>query len=140
MTCAPARGRGTETGSTALACTVAYTGLRRDEALWMRVEDVDLAAGILAIVDYDPLKTAKSAQPLPMPSRGDHAQVDDPGVARRLARVHDVPEPAVVADADQHGRTLLVGLRQVEGRPAVQARQRAGGEGLPIHGVLRMLG
>jgi integrase len=52
----------------ALAAVVAYTGLRRDEALSLRVEDVDLPGRMLAIVERDQrLKTLGSAQPVPIP-------------------------------------------------------------------------
>jgi integrase len=49
------------------ASLVAYTGLRRNEALYLRVEDLDLAAGILAVVARRRLKTLASAQPVPIP-------------------------------------------------------------------------
>lgn len=53
----------------ALASTVAYTGLRKNEALFLRVEDIDLAARMLFIVSRrgNRLKTERSAQPIPMP-------------------------------------------------------------------------
>lgn len=51
------------------ASVVAYTGLRRDEALKLRVEDVDRSAGVLEVVarSRSPLKTAASAAPVPIP-------------------------------------------------------------------------
>lgn len=49
------------------ASTIAYTGLRRNEALYLRVEDVDLTAGVLAVVARRRLKTLASAQPVPVP-------------------------------------------------------------------------
>ena len=53
----------------ALASTVAYTGLRKDEAIYLRVEDVDLPNRMLYIVDRSShrLKTEGSAAPVPMP-------------------------------------------------------------------------
>ena len=47
---------------------VAYTGLRKSEALFLHVEDVDLAAGVLHLVDRKAhrLKTECSEQPLPI--------------------------------------------------------------------------
>jgi integrase len=52
----------------ALGATVAYTGLRRMEALWLRREDVDVAQGTLAIVERaGRLKTLASAAVIPMP-------------------------------------------------------------------------
>ena len=53
----------------ALAATVAYTGLRKNEALHLCVEDVDLAGRMLLIVERKgrSLKTAASAQPVPVP-------------------------------------------------------------------------
>lgn len=53
----------------ALVATVAYTGLRRNEALHLRVEDVDLAGGLLHVVDRQAnrLKTEGSARAVPIP-------------------------------------------------------------------------
>lgn len=52
----------------ALAATVAYTGLRRTEALYLRVEDIDLEARMLLIhPGRHRLKTEDSAQPVPIP-------------------------------------------------------------------------
>lgn len=51
----------------ALAATVAYTGLRRDEALLLMVEDVNLATGLVAVVARRRLKTEASAAPVPIP-------------------------------------------------------------------------
>lgn len=53
----------------ALAATVAYTGLRRDEALFLRVEDVDIPGRMIFVVDRASrrLKTEGSAAPVPMP-------------------------------------------------------------------------
>ena len=54
----------------ALAATVALTGLRRDEALRLRVEDVHLAEGYLAVRGHGRrLKTRASAQPVPLPDQ-----------------------------------------------------------------------
>jgi integrase len=52
-----------------LASTVAHTGLRRNEALRMRVEDVSLAERVLWVVarGEDGLKTAGSEAPVPIP-------------------------------------------------------------------------
>lgn len=49
------------------ASVVAHTGLRRTEALTLRVEDLDLAAGVLAVVARRRLKTVGSAAPVPVP-------------------------------------------------------------------------
>ena len=51
----------------ALAATVAYTGLRRDEALTLMVEDVNLAAGLLTVSDRQRRKTERSAATVPIP-------------------------------------------------------------------------
>jgi integrase len=52
----------------ALACVVAYTGMRKNEALNLRVEDVDLDGRMLLIVERsERLKTIGSAQPVPIP-------------------------------------------------------------------------
>lgn len=51
----------------ALASTVAYTGMRRNEALYLRREDVDFERGVIFIVERKRLKTYDSAQPVPMP-------------------------------------------------------------------------
>lgn len=50
----------------ALASTIAYTGLRRDEALWARVEDLRLEAGVLEVSNRRRLKTEASAAPVPV--------------------------------------------------------------------------
>lgn len=56
----------------ALAATVAYTGVRRGEALNLRVEDLDLPSGLLRVARrrrrWRP-KTKKSAAILPVPDR-----------------------------------------------------------------------
>ncbi len=51
----------------ALTATVAYTGLRRDEALTLMVEDMDPAAGLITVTDRRRLKTLASASPVPVP-------------------------------------------------------------------------
>jgi len=51
----------------ALASLVAYTGLRRDEALRMRIEDVRLSSGVLYVVARTRLKTEASEAPVPIP-------------------------------------------------------------------------
>jgi integrase len=52
----------------ALAATLAYSGLRKLEALRLRVEDVDLPRSILQVRRHGrKLKTRKSAAPVPMP-------------------------------------------------------------------------
>lgn len=53
----------------AAASTVAYTGLRRSEALNLHAEDVLLPEGILLVVARRRLKTAGAAQPVPLPPR-----------------------------------------------------------------------
>lgn len=50
----------------ALACTVACTGLRRMEALHLRVDDVDPARGFLWVVARRRLKTEGSAAAVPL--------------------------------------------------------------------------
>lgn len=51
-----------------LACVWAYCGLRRNEALRLRVEDVDLAQGFLYVKpNGEDLKTEGSAAPVPIP-------------------------------------------------------------------------
>jgi integrase len=71
----------------ALACVVAYTGMRKNEALHLRVEDVDLAGRMIAIVERsERLKTIGSAQPVPIPD----ALV--PILEAWLARRMDEPE------------------------------------------------
>ena len=53
----------------ALAATVAYTGLRKSEALSLQLSDVDLSGSILAIVARRRLKTVGSAAPVPILAR-----------------------------------------------------------------------
>ena len=54
----------------ALVSTVAYTGLRKMEACCLRVEDVDLEAGLILLVERKDraFKTSNSAQPVPIPA------------------------------------------------------------------------
>jgi integrase len=65
-----ARSSGWEGGRLyALAATLAYTGLRKLEALRLEVQDVDLARSILHVRRHGRrLKTRKSAAPVPMPA------------------------------------------------------------------------
>lgn len=51
----------------ALASVYAYTGLRRNEALLLRVEDVDLVERIVNVSGRSRLKTEGSAAPVPIP-------------------------------------------------------------------------
>ncbi len=51
----------------AMAAVVAYTGLRRDETLWTKIEDVDLVAGCLRVVARHRLKTVASEASVPIP-------------------------------------------------------------------------
>jgi integrase len=53
----------------ALASTVAFTGLRKTEALRLKVEDIDLDARIILVVSRagSDLKTEASAAPVPIP-------------------------------------------------------------------------
>lgn len=51
----------------ALASIVAYTGLRRNEALYLRVEDVRLSERFLVVSGRRRLKTESSAAPVPIP-------------------------------------------------------------------------
>jgi integrase len=51
----------------ALAATVAYTGLRRNEALYLTIPDVDLTARCIRVVARRKLKTRASAQPVGLP-------------------------------------------------------------------------
>jgi integrase len=51
----------------ALVATVVYTGLRRDEALYLMAEDIDLEARTLAVVPRRRLKTERSARAVGMP-------------------------------------------------------------------------
>lgn len=54
----------------ALACVLAYAGLRKMEALHLRAEDVDLRGGFLRVrPNGRPLKTRSSAATVPMPDR-----------------------------------------------------------------------
>lgn len=53
----------------ALVTVVAFTGLRRDEALRLRVEDVALDPGVLWIRPRRRLKTTASAAPVPLADR-----------------------------------------------------------------------
>ena len=50
-----------------LAFTIAYTGLRRDEALTLQVQDVDLTTGLLTVSDRQQRKTEASAAAVPIP-------------------------------------------------------------------------
>lgn len=51
-----------------IASVVAYTGLRKQEALRLQREDVDLNARLLYVVARHRLKTISSAAPVPVPS------------------------------------------------------------------------
>lgn len=53
----------------ALTAVVAYTGLRRDEALWLRRQDLHLADGWIEVEPHHRrrLKTLDSGQPVPAP-------------------------------------------------------------------------
>jgi integrase len=51
----------------ALASVVAYTGLRRNEALRLQLEDLDATAGVLQVVARLRLKTVGSAAPVALP-------------------------------------------------------------------------
>lgn len=51
----------------ALAATVAYTGLRRDEAMTLTVDDVNLAIELITVSDHLRRKTEKSAAVVPIP-------------------------------------------------------------------------
>ena len=53
----------------AAASVAAYTGLRRDELLFLRLEDIDLSGGLIRVVPTGErgLKTRDSAQPVPIP-------------------------------------------------------------------------
>lgn len=53
----------------ALVSLVAYTGLRRDEALWLRLRDLHLAEGYIEVEPHHrrQLKTLESGQPVPVP-------------------------------------------------------------------------
>jgi len=51
----------------ALAASVAYTGLRRDEALTLRLDDLNLPASLLIVSDRHRRKTEKSAAVVPIP-------------------------------------------------------------------------
>jgi len=54
----------------ALVATAAWTALRRGELLWLQVDDVDLEARCIRVVDRAShrLKTEKAAQPVPIPA------------------------------------------------------------------------
>jgi integrase len=51
----------------AVAAAVAYTGMRRDEALTLQQSDVNVSTGLITIVARRRLKTAASAAPVPIP-------------------------------------------------------------------------
>lgn len=53
----------------AMVATFAYTGIRKNEGLFLQVGDIDLAGRMLAIVprERNRLKTERSAQPVPIP-------------------------------------------------------------------------
>ena len=51
----------------AVVSVVAYTGLRRNEALRLQCVDIDLTAGLLNVVARHRLKTEASAAPVPIP-------------------------------------------------------------------------
>lgn len=53
----------------AMVATTAYTGMRRNEVLYLQAEDVDVEGRMVLIVERDGrhAKTAASAQPVPMP-------------------------------------------------------------------------
>lgn len=54
----------------ALVALVAYTGLRRGEALWLQVQDIDLDNHVLFVVDRAShrLKTERACQPVALPA------------------------------------------------------------------------
>jgi integrase len=49
-----------------LASLVALTGLRRDEALYAQLDDLDLSTGIFRVMGHRRLKTPESAAPVPL--------------------------------------------------------------------------
>lgn len=51
----------------AWAATLAYTGVRRDEALFLRAEDVDLMAGMIRVRRRLKRPTARRSVPIPVP-------------------------------------------------------------------------
>lgn len=53
----------------ALVATIAYTGIRRDEGLFLRIQDLDPGRGVIWLRDIPerPLKTVGSGLPVPMP-------------------------------------------------------------------------
>jgi integrase len=53
----------------AVASTVAFTGLRACEAVFLRLQDIDLDKGIITLASHKgrPLKTEASAAPVPIP-------------------------------------------------------------------------
>ena len=71
-----------------MAATAAYTGLRANEAICLKVEDVDLPGRMLAVVSRagNRLKTVDSAQPVPIPEA--LAPILESWMARRM----DEPE------------------------------------------------
>jgi integrase len=114
-----------------LASLVAYTGLRKMEALCLMVGDVDLTTGLLHVVARRRLKTVGSAAPVPVP----------PELAPILARWLPATGPV----------WLFPGIRRIGpwtgGSPGYRAidRLRAAGQavGIPhltFHGLRHTLG
>lgn len=71
-----------------LASLIARTGLRRDEALYARVEDFDLHGAILWVVDHQRLKTEGSRAPVPL---CDELLLDAAAWLPRTRSIHAVP-------------------------------------------------
>jgi integrase len=79
----------------ALVATVAYTGLRRDEALRLHADDVDFGVRMILLVERSRrMKTESSAQPVPMPA----ALI--PILENWLAYRMDVPEGRLQSPSD----------------------------------------
>lgn len=97
----------------ALIATVAYTGIRKREALFLRSEDIDFPTGMIRLIPRvgNQLKTDAAAQPVPMPPplvqilRGWLAELARPMVA---------PEPQPPGKRDPRCKPELATGRPVD--------------------------
>jgi integrase len=124
----------------AAACTVAYTGMRAMEAIFLRLDDVILADRMILILPHKArlLKTEGSAQPVPIPP--ELAEVLEGWMAHRGDPLAALPGPAAdcpflfpnvtFTNAWSGGRQ---GHKAVDAMKA--AGSRAGVEGFTFHSL-----
>lgn len=124
----------------ALACTVAYTGMRASEAIFLRVDDVILEDRMILILPYKArrLKTEGASQPVPMPP--DLAVILGDWIAHREAPIVSLStawEDCPYLFPNVTGTNAWCGGRA--GEKAVDAMKRAGlragVEGFTLHSL-----